>query len=134
MRKGFVTLALTTFFAVACVAGVASARSIFSHNSSTRSFDLTVDEPTSVAGIELQPGTYKVTVPTNVQNPEVEFSQYGKVVATVNGTVQPETSKNPHTEFVSEQRGGDHVMTEIDPGGLNERIVLNGAGETGSKS
>jgi hypothetical protein len=135
MKRGFATSVLTTIFAIGCVTGVASARSFFWHSSSTKSFNLIVDEPTSVApGTELQPGTYRVQIPLNTQNPTVQFTRDGKVVATVQAKAQSESTKNPHTEFVSEKRAGGPVMTEIDPGGMNVKFILNRAGENKSKS
>ena len=79
-------------------------------------------------GDVLPAGTYQMQVPENTQTPEVTFSTYGKVVATVPARVVSEANKNPETQVISDTTGSAQLVKSIEPSGWRETLIFNANG------
>ncbi len=73
-------------------------------------------------GVELQPGSYKLTVVDGSNPPEVAFYNNGKLVAQVPARLVDEGKKAKQTEV--ESNIDTHSITEIRPQGWTQRIVF----------
>ncbi len=73
-------------------------------------------------GVELQPGTYKMTVMDGLNPPEVAFYNNGELVAQIPARLGDEGKKANQTEIVSNIN--THSITEIRPQGWTQSIVF----------
>jgi len=121
--KFAVSLAMAMFAAT----GVGFARSWFG-KSSTKAYAVTLDSAAKLTnGTELQAGNYTVKVPENTQTPEVEFYAGGKLIAKEQANVQTQSEKNPYTALELNTQGNTPVITEVDLGGMTEKLVFSGS-------
>jgi len=100
------------------------------HKSSERGTDVTFAYATRFKnGDTLPAGTYQMEVPKNSQTPDVTFYRDGKVMATVKAKVVAEQKKNGGTEVDSVTRGNAQEVTAIRPGGWEEELIFESAGQ-----
>jgi hypothetical protein len=102
--------------------------------SSTKSYSVALDNAATLTnGTQLPAGNYTVKIPDNTQSPEVEFFSAGKLVAKAQAKVVTQPQRNEYTALEVNTQGNTNVITGVDPGGLSERVVFEGAsGQHGS--
>ena len=94
-----------------------------SHKPAERGTDVTFTSQTRFNNGDMLPaGTYRMEVPENSPTPNVKFTQYGQVKATVRAKIVPQQKKNDQTEVVATTRGKSQVVTQIRPGGWEESL------------
>lgn len=76
-------------------------------------------------GPNLQPGTYKVELASNATSPEVMFYQDGKLVAQAPAKLVDDGRKNDETKVYYNTAGQQHVITEIDLQGWEQKVMFN---------
>jgi hypothetical protein len=132
MRNRVVLSLLAAVIALPLAASLSFAGLFGNHNRKPeKGVDLTLGNVEQIPnGPKLNPGDYRLEVPTNVNAPKVVFYRNGKKVAQATAKLVPESQKNSDTEILSTKVNGTQVINEIRPKGWNERIVLGGS--TGS--
>jgi flagellar hook assembly protein FlgD len=103
------------------------------HRSSDRTTDVSFSSQVKFKnGKTLPAGTYQMQVPEKSSTPIVEFSQYGKVMATAKAKVVGKDVKNPYTEVDSTRSGHAQLVTEIRPSGWKEVLLFSPTSQTSS--
>jgi hypothetical protein len=128
MRKGFVYQAAATITLLLSAASLSFAMSWFSHNSTEKTVRVHILYPAQIAkGVQLKAGTYRMQVPLNTQTAAIAFYQNGEVVARAHARLVSETKKNDMTEIYFNNKGNQHVITEIRPSGMREKVIFSNA-------
>jgi hypothetical protein len=84
-----------------------------------------IDNAVQVGGTQLNPGTYKVEWQGTGSAVQVSFSQNGKTVATVPGTLKTNDQEVTQDEIMIEGTGTDtKTLKEIDFGHQKEALVF----------
>jgi len=133
-RSGVLKSAFGLVVAMLLTAGPSFARLWGGHKTSVKSTNITLASNVKLGnGNILKAGDYRVEVPENSQAPEVTFNRDGKVVAEAPAKLVAENTKNPHTEVDFTMQGKENVITEIRPGGWNQKLVFNAANGLAAK-
>lgn len=121
--------------AMALASGLGYAKLWSSHKSDNRSVTVVLSGQNKLGnGAVLKPGTYKMEVPLNSSNPDVAFLRNGRAVAHAKAKLVNETEKNPATEVDSTTKGNEQYVTEIRPGGWNQKLVFSMSGSASNQS
>ena len=125
VRNRIVSSAVAALLAVPLAASLSFGFSWFSHNSSTKSVNISVVYNAKLGPkTHLKAGQYRVEFPLNSQRPQVKFYQNGNLVASTTAQVKRETSANSQTEVYFNDRNHSQVITEIRPAGMSETLLF----------
>ncbi len=104
-------------------AGAASAKFLRLSKSTNKSANIEISQQARLGnGPELQPGSYKVTLVSNSNSPEVAFYQNGKLVAQVPVQLVGGGNKFNQTEIHSNT--DTHEIIEMRLEGWNQRLIF----------
>lgn len=91
-----------------------------------KTYHVTLSEPTSVNGTQLQPGDYKV----QMEGDKAVFKM-GKTVVEAPAKVENAEHKYSTTQVAIDSAGKQSKINEIRIGGTNTRIVFSGSSAAG---
>jgi formylmethanofuran dehydrogenase subunit C len=89
-----------------------------------RSLEISIVDPTSVAGVQLKAGEYQVKI--NAEETVATFYREGSEVARVAVHNQPSASKFSDNEFIFESQ----TLKAIHVGGTMDNLVIDGPAST----
>lgn len=125
MRRGLVSSFVLATAAVPLFAALTFGLSWFSHNSSVKSTSVDNIYNAKLAnGKTLPEGNYRLEFPLNTKTPQLKFFQNGKLVATANARVKSKMYKNSDTEVQYNHKGSAQYITEVQPEGMKESLIL----------